>query len=62
MDTRRDRVPGLHDLRDYLTSTEQAYFLRVIDQQPWLAALKRRVQHDGYRYDYPRRAVDPGCE
>lgn len=58
MDTSRDRVPGLHYLREYLTSTEQAYFLRVIDQQPWLAALKRRVQHYGYRYEYTRRAVD----
>jgi alkylated DNA repair dioxygenase AlkB len=27
--------------------------------EPWLADLKRRVQHYGYRYDYKSRKVDP---
>lgn len=51
-------VPGLHYVRDYLTRPEQERLLAIIDQQPWLAELKRRVQHYGYRYDYKRRTVD----
>jgi alkylated DNA repair dioxygenase AlkB len=51
-------VPGLHYLPDYLGGEEQERFLAVIDQHPWLAYLKRRVQHYGYRYDYKRRTVD----
>jgi alkylated DNA repair dioxygenase AlkB len=51
-------VPGLHYLPDYLSGEEQERLLAVIDQHPWLADLKRRVQHYGYRYDYKRRTVD----
>jgi alkylated DNA repair dioxygenase AlkB len=31
--------------------------LHLIDQQPWLSDLKRRVQHYGYKYDYKARAL-----
>ena len=30
----------------------------LINQQPWITDLKRRVQHDGYRYNYSQRSVD----
>ena len=29
----------------------------MIDAQPWLAEMKRRVQHFGYKYDYKRRTI-----
>jgi alkylated DNA repair dioxygenase AlkB len=51
-------VPGLHYLRDYLSGREQEQLLAIIDRQPWLTDLKRRVQHYGFRYDYKRRTVD----
>lgn len=40
------------------TETEQ-HLISVIDTQPWLTDLKRRVQHYGWRYDYKARAVTP---
>jgi alkylated DNA repair dioxygenase AlkB len=43
---------------NYLTPSEQTTLLQLIDHQPWLADLKRRVQHYGYRYDYRRRLID----
>jgi len=50
-------VPGLRYCPDFLASDEEKYLLSVIDQQPWLSDLKRRVQHYGYRYDYKSRAI-----
>jgi alkylated DNA repair dioxygenase AlkB len=44
---------------DYITAQEQADLLAIIDCQPWITDLKRRVQHYGYRYDYKSRSVDP---
>jgi alkylated DNA repair dioxygenase AlkB len=32
--------------------------IAAIDARPWLADLRRRVQHYGYRYDYQARRVD----
>ena len=52
-----ERIPGLRYQPDILDPTMQSQFLQVIDAQPWLADLKRRVQHYGYRYDYTRRTV-----
>ncbi len=51
-------VPGLSYLSAYLDSDEQTALLAIIDQQPWLSDLKRRVQHYGYHYNYVRRSVD----
>ncbi|HEY1015333.1 MAG TPA: alpha-ketoglutarate-dependent dioxygenase AlkB [Herpetosiphonaceae bacterium] len=48
-------IPGLRYLGDYVTQDEAAALLAEIDRQPWLADLKRRVQHYGWRYDYTRR-------
>ncbi len=52
-------VPGLHYIPDYLTREEQDQLLAIINDQPWLTDLKRRVQHYGYRYNYTHRSVDP---
>lgn len=52
-------VPGLRYRAGYLGLEEQERLLRVIDQQPWITDLKRRVQHYGYRYNYTHRSVDP---
>jgi alkylated DNA repair dioxygenase AlkB len=49
---------GLQYLPAYISFAEQEQLLATIGQQPWLADLKRRVQHYGYRYDYKNRAID----
>jgi alkylated DNA repair dioxygenase AlkB len=56
-DTKPVNVLGLSLLTDLITETEERELLSVIDQQPWLADLQRRVQHYGYRYDYTARQV-----
>ncbi|MFN5589280.1 MAG: hypothetical protein ACK48P_05545, partial [Holosporales bacterium] len=56
-DTKPIDVPGLSLLLDFITEAEERELLSVIDQQPWLADLQRRVQHYGYRYDYTARQV-----
>jgi alkylated DNA repair dioxygenase AlkB len=50
-------VSGLSLLLDFMTEAAERDLLSVIDQQPWLADLQRRVQHYGYRYDYTARQV-----
>jgi alkylated DNA repair dioxygenase AlkB len=50
-------VSGLSLLPDFITEAEERALLSIIDQQPWLADLQRRVQHYGYRYDYTARQV-----
>jgi alkylated DNA repair dioxygenase AlkB len=52
-------IPGLSYVPDYLLPSEQTELLNIVDAQPWLSEMKRRVQHYGYRYDYKKRAVDP---
>ena len=51
-------IPGLQYLPNYLSPDEQAKLLSIVDQQPWITDLKRRVQHYGYRYDYKSRSID----
>jgi alkylated DNA repair dioxygenase AlkB len=58
MTTSPIQVPGLRYVPGYLNQKQQEWLLEKIDGQPWLADLKRRVQHYGYRYDYKSRAVD----
>ena len=48
-------ISGLQCRSDYLNVAQQQQLLTVIDDQPWLSDLKRRVQHYGYRYDYSNR-------
>ena len=52
-------VSGLRYCRDYVAAKEQADLIEIIDQQPWITDLKRRVQHYGYRYNYTHRRVEP---
>lgn len=50
-------VPGLTYTPSFLTEAEEHDLLRRINEQTWSAALKRRVQHYGYAYDYKSRAL-----
>ena len=52
-------VPGLTYLPDYLDQAAHDRLIETVDAQPWLGDLSRRVQHNGYRYDYKARKVDP---
>jgi len=58
MSTTISAVPGLDYIPGYLAAEEQNRLLDIIDQQPWLADLRRRVQHYGYRYDSTRRSTN----
>jgi alkylated DNA repair dioxygenase AlkB len=50
-------VPGLILVTDFLSAGEAAACQLLIDQEPWLDDLSRRVQHHGWRYDYKARSV-----
>lgn len=50
-------IPGLTYLPNFITPTQEAELVAIIDQQPWLSDLKRRVQHYGYKYDYQARSI-----
>lgn len=49
--------PGATYNHDFLSPTEEADIVRLLDEGTWNGELKRRVQHFGYRYDYKARAV-----
>ena len=51
------KISGLTYISDYITAEQEAELIAIIDQQPWLNDLKRRVQHYGYKYDYTARRV-----
>lgn len=51
-------IDGLTYVPDFVTLEEHDELMRVIDQQEWSDALKRRTQHYGYQYDYTRKTVD----
>lgn len=50
-------ISGLTYMPDFISAADEVALLQIIDKQPWLNDLKRRVQHYGYRYDYKARAV-----
>ncbi|NEP85224.1 MAG: alpha-ketoglutarate-dependent dioxygenase AlkB [Okeania sp. SIO3B3] len=52
-------VNGLRYIDSYINETKHDELLALVNEQPWLTDLKRRVQHYGYRYDYKARAVTP---
>jgi len=52
-------VEGLVYLADFVAPQRETELLREVDARPWLADLKRRVQHYGYKYDYKARAIAP---
>ena len=51
-------VPGLVYVPDFLDEAREHRLVEWIDQQAWSSALRRRVQHYGWRYDYKAREVD----
>jgi alkylated DNA repair dioxygenase AlkB len=53
-----ERIAGLNYLPDFITPQEEVALINIIDQQPWLTDLKRRVRHYGWKYDYTARRVD----
>ncbi|PBC76940.1 2-oxoglutarate-Fe(II)-dependent oxygenase superfamily protein [Streptomyces sp. TLI_235] len=53
-------VPGLVCVDDWLAAEGCAGLLARIDERPWSAQLRRRVQHYGHRYDYGRRGLAAG--
>lgn len=51
-------ISGLKYIPDFITSQEEQDLLTAINNEKWLADLKRRVQHYGYKYDYKKRSLD----
>lgn len=50
-------INGLSYIPNYIDESAEAELLELIDSQPWMHDLKRRVQHYGWRYDYKARNV-----
>ena len=53
-----NEINGLQYIPEFITKTEHDDLLKIIDNQPWLHDLKRRVQHYGYKYDYKAKRID----
>jgi alkylated DNA repair dioxygenase AlkB len=51
-------IDGLRYVPGFVPVPQERELLVHINSQPWLATLRRRVQHYGYRYDYKARKVD----
>jgi alkylated DNA repair dioxygenase AlkB len=51
-------VPGLKYVAGYVAPADEPALLAAVDAEPWLSALRRRLQHYGYPYDYRARKVD----
>lgn len=49
--------PGLELIEDFISPSQELELVEVIDSSEWSTALKRRVQHYGWRYDYKARGV-----
>ncbi len=52
-----DAIAGLDYKEDYIDKREHDRLMELINEQPWLDDLKRRVQHYGFKYDYKARRV-----
>ena len=50
-------IEGVSYIEDFISRDEEQALISAIDRQSWLADLKRRVQHYGYKYDYKERKV-----
>lgn len=50
-------IAGLSYIPNYIDESTEAALLEIINSQPWMHDLKRRVQHYGWRYDYKARNV-----
>lgn len=53
-----DGIDGLVYVPEFISPEEESALLASVDSSPWLADLKRRVQHYGFRYEYKARRVD----
>ncbi len=53
-------IQGLRYIPKYISPQEEAGLIGIIDNQPWITELKRRVQHYGYRYYYKHYNADGG--
>ncbi|MDJ1470990.1 alpha-ketoglutarate-dependent dioxygenase AlkB [Cytophagaceae bacterium DM2B3-1] len=51
-------IPGLTYIENFVSVDEEHDLVSQIDNATWLADLKRRVQHYGYKYDYKKRQID----
>jgi hypothetical protein len=56
------QIPNLTYLPNFISEKEENELVEIIDSQPWLDDLKRRVQHYGYKYDYKARRIDTSME
>ena len=54
----QSNIPGLVYVPDFLDEAHERRLIEWIDQRAWSSALRRRVQHYGWRYDYKARQVD----
>lgn len=52
-------IAGLTYIPNAIDEQVEQRLISIIDTQPWLSDLKRRVQHYGWRYDYKARTVTP---
>lgn len=57
LDVHKPDIIGLQYIHDFIDAETETTLIQTIDAQPWLADLKRRVQHYGWRYDYKARNV-----
>jgi alkylated DNA repair dioxygenase AlkB len=53
-------IQGLRYISEYISLQEESDLIRIIDTQPWITELKRRVQHYGYRYYYKQQHMGGG--
>lgn len=51
-------IEGLSLHFEFISATEANELFLLIDANPWLNDLTRRVQHYGYKYDYRARKID----
>jgi len=50
-------IDGLVYYNDFISREEENNLIKIINQEPWLGDLKRRVQHYGWKYDYRARSL-----
>ena len=50
-------ISGLTIIRNWLPQQGRTGMLAIIDSRPWSNALKRRTQHEGWKYSYDRRPL-----
>lgn len=55
---KKDIVPDLVYIENYISDFEHDELLLQIDKNPWSNELRRRVQHYGYKYNYKARNIN----